>query len=73
MEALGDKKENLNFWFFFFCNARVIKGGSTSGNGRGRLKQHSNTNDVLLPMVKRARRAGLRSAVNLGSICLKTW
>lgn len=68
LEALGDKKENL-FFFFFLGSSRM----GALEDGRGRLKQHSNMNDVLLPTVKKARRAGLHSAVNLGSICLKSW
>lgn len=44
---LWEIRRKTSISFFFLCNARVIKGGSTGGNGRGRLKQHSNTNDVL--------------------------
>ena len=44
LEALGDKKEELHF---FFCNDKVIKDADARGNSRGRLKQHSNINGVL--------------------------
>lgn len=66
LEALGDKKRKSSI--SFFCNDRVIKDADAGGNGRGRLKQHSNTNGVLESMLEKPRRAGSHLAVNLGSV-----
>lgn len=45
LEALGDKKTG-RAPFLFFCNNKVIKDADAGGNGKGRLKQHSNINGV---------------------------